>query len=348
MAVLAVAARARAQDGPQEPAHTKAERKAPRLSYTQGPAECLTEEGFRSEVAVALDGADHFRAVAPDVLRVWFEKVPGGYRGTLEYTGPDAQKEPLKVQTYSNCEVLGRLVGTSASYYIPRRITPPAAGVPPPPSPLSPSPAAVPAHCSACDPSPPAPPPRKREPPPEDMDVTIGLTGFALLTAGFSANVGPGAGLMVDVRADMFSGGLELRGIFPSVVHARDPIYPDDPTKETREQELDLSQISVALVPCARWKYLVGCGVAQLGATFLKDTLEMTTVATFALGPRVGVEVPITERFALFGFGEVLFAVRGTGAVYSLDAPGAPAANVKWRQEIASGFFGLGLTATFK
>lgn len=180
------------------------------------------------------------------------------------------------------------------------------------------------------------------------MDVTIGLTGFALLTAGFSANAGPGAGLMADVRGQTLSFGFEVRGIFPSIVYAREPIYPDDPTKKTREQELDLSQISVALVPCARWKYLVGCGVAQLGVTFLKDTLEMTTTAAFTFGPRVGVEVPITERFALFGFGEVLFVGQGVETLYSIDAPGAPAANVKWRQSIASGFFGLGLTTTFK
>src|SRR5689334_8662428 len=71
---------------PSVPVYADPHRKAPRLAYTRGPAECLSEEDFRREVAIALDGGDHFDPTAPDVLRVRFEKVQGGYRGIIEYT----------------------------------------------------------------------------------------------------------------------------------------------------------------------------------------------------------------------------------------------------------------------
>jgi hypothetical protein len=350
-AVLAFAGRARAQDVSVEGVRPALGQKAPRLSYARGPAECLSEDGFRDEVAIALHGADLFDESAPDVLRVWFEKVPGGYRGTLEYTDADGRKEPPKPQSYYNCEILGRMLGTSASYYLRRRSGTAAPDVPPPAAPpqVPPTapPAAEPLRCSLCVPSQPALPRSRCEPPPDDMDVTIGLTGFALMTAFYTANVGPGVGLMADVRGELLSFGLELRGIFPGRVYANEPIYPDDPTKQTRVVELDVSQVSAAAVPCVRWKYFVGCGVAQLGATMLKDTVQMSTVTTFLFGPRLGFEVPITERFAIFGFGEALFIGQGAGVRYDIDND-APAANTRWGQSIASGFFGLGLTTTFK
>lgn len=363
--VLGVAARARAQD-----VSAAAVGKGPRLVYVQGPGECLTEEGFRGEVAVALDGDDHFDGAAADVLRVAFESVPGGYKGTLEYTDAGGKKEPAKVQTYYNCEILGRMVGTSASYYVPRVVLPGASVVPPPSAPSPPSassppsvppPAAPPPSGSPAPgerrgdvidprarvPSLPARPPRRCEPPPDEMDLTIGLSGFMVMSAFYTADVGGGFGLMGDVRYDFLSIGLELRGILPGRVYAREPVFPNDPTKPTREVELDVSQISGALVPCARWKFLMGCAVAQLGTTIAKDVLQDFKLATFATGPRVGVEVPIAERFAIFGFGEVLFAVQYAGVRYDIEGD-VPAANTQWVQPIASGFFGLGLTATFK
>ncbi len=96
LAVLLAAAPARAQQ--QHNAATPARegddpRRGPRLEYKRGPAECLPETGFRSEVAIAAhDGIDHLHDDSPDVVRVWFEKIPGGFRGTVVYTDATGAK----------------------------------------------------------------------------------------------------------------------------------------------------------------------------------------------------------------------------------------------------------------
>lgn len=338
---------AHAQEAPAVPVYADPDRKAPRLAYVRGPAECLSEEDFRREVAIWLDGRDHFDSTAPDVLSVRFEKGGAGYHGIVTYTDANGVTEPPDVQTSDNCEVLARWVALSASGFIPRRLTraavrDPAAARPPP--------------CSSCETSPPGPwvppvlPPQRfepRRPPEKEMDVTIGLSGLVLMTAGFTANVGPGFGLMADVRYGWFSFGLEARGIFPGRVYAREPIFPDDPTKATREQEGDLSQWTVALVPCGRWKYLFGCVVGQLGGIVHQDALAMDVSFNLNLGPRLGVEVPITERFAIFGFGDALFATQLMVVNYNIDND-VPAANTRWVQSPVSGFFGAGATVLFK
>ena len=123
LAVLlaAVPASAQQQHNAAKPAREDDDRKGPRLEYKQGPAECLPEEEFRGEVAIAAhDGIDHLHDDSPDVVRVSFEKVRGGYRATIEYTDATGAKDVPEVQTSYNCEILARWVASSVSNTIPR------------------------------------------------------------------------------------------------------------------------------------------------------------------------------------------------------------------------------------
>lgn len=170
------------------------------------------------------------------------------------------------------------------------------------------------------------------------MDLTIGLRAYALMTAGLTANVGPGFGIGADVRGEMFSVGVEFRGVLPGITYGADPI---DPSKPVAPGYFDLSQWTGLVLPCLRYKYFVGCGVAQAGVFIANATAQQTVLLALAFGPRLGFEVPFAERFAVFGFGESLFAAGQAG----MDDPSG---NVGWTQSIVSGFFAAGLSANFK
>src|SRR5262245_7099626 len=112
--VMTVAAPVRAQDLEKREVPHAAKpppndpRRGPRLVYARGPAACLPESAFRDEVAIDLDGVDHFDATSPDVVDVKFEKIPGGFRSTLVYTDAAGKPASPTVKTYWNCEQLGR------------------------------------------------------------------------------------------------------------------------------------------------------------------------------------------------------------------------------------------------
>ncbi len=343
LAVLltAVPARAQQQHNAAKPAREDDDRKGPRLEYKQGPAECLREELFRSMVASAAhDGIDHLHDDSPDVVRVWFEKIRGGYRGTVEYTDATGAKDVPEVLTSYNCELLAYSVASTVSDTIPR---PP----PPPPCP-APTCAACPA-CAVCGTPPPVACPIPPKPPPWRMDLSVGLNTYVMMTAFLTPNVAPAVGVAGEVRGKVFGVSAELRFVVPSRVNATEPIPG---ATSSYPMEFDLSQISALVVPCGRYKYFVGCGVAQVGFFVMQSSVELQTRAAYSFGPRLGFEVPFSEeRFAVFGFGEVLFAPTRQGFQFIWPAPGAedtPPANTQWLQPVASGFFGAGFSVRFK
>jgi len=340
VAVSSAGPKGRAQDPPPGTSAT-AQIKAPRLEYKRGPVECLPEIEFRREVAIAGDGVDRFDATGGDVMRVRFERSARGYRGTIEFTEASGEKRPGKVIEHANCEMLGRWVGVAAYYYFPEREPEPE------PTPKEPDPVV----CKVPDGFvPPTLPPERFDPLPHPsasssfwervrrMDLTIGLSAYALMTAGLTANVGPGFGIGADVRGEVFSIGVELRGVLPGITWARNPI---DPSAPSTPGSFDLSQLTGLVVPCGRYKYFVGCGVVQGGLFLIKSTTDQVVRPVFTFGPRVGLEIPFAERFAVFGFGEALFAPLQAGA-------DGYEGNVEWTQSIVSGFFAAGLSVNFK
>ena len=366
-AVLLMAAPARAQDAAPSTAPAAAPVKpwGPRLEFVGAPG-CVDETDFRNAVATIFDGVDPFDPASPRVLRVTFTKETGGYRATLVYTPAGGKAWPPEPISGAPCFAIVQSAARTASWRVgdPPKAPPTPSAPEPPPEP--PPPAELPKPPS--DPVPsqgsrvaPASSAELRltppKPPPPPMDLTVTLSTAFVLTAGFTADVGPAFQIGAGLRHDWFSLDLELRGVLPGTVWAREPLPLEDrlPGHESDPldpQYFDLGQLSAQLVPCVRFaKYFAGCGV--VGAyTLITNTgySPENYYPGWIIGPRLGVEVPFAERFAVFGFGEALFAP--LGAFQSYPYPSAPgkndAANVMWRLPIASGFFGAGVLVKFQ
>jgi hypothetical protein len=179
------------------------------------------------------------------------------------------------------------------------------------------------------------------------MDLTVTLSTAFVITAGFTADVGPALQLGAGLRRDWFSIDLELRGVFPGKVIASAQLDPENP-REPRP--FDLSQLSGQLVPCARFaSYFAGCGVVGAYTLITQDRTQGTSFYPgWIIGPRFAVEVPFAQRFAVFGFAEALFAPLGAAQEYrdvlaKEDSPG-----ILWDLSIVSGFFGVGVSVKFE
>jgi hypothetical protein len=346
---------AREKTPPAKPAPPNDPRRGPRLEYTQGPAACLTEQGFRDEVAIILDGVDHLDQTSADKLSVKFERLKVEYyRGTLVYTDAAGKSRPPTIKMYNNCEILGRWVAGTASGFVPEAPKPP-----PEPTPLPQLPACeVRPACgdsrlppsAAWAPLPAAPPGFQKfevvaRPPTflewlRKMDVTIALSTVALVGVGVTESVAPGFGLAADIRGKMFSLALEVRGTVPGTVYARVPI---DPSKHYSEAKIDVSEWTGLLVPCVRYSYFVGCAVVQGGVLSGTNPYTDLPLGMLSLGPRAGFEVPLGERFAVFGFGELLARVIQPVFDFVIGAEGTSPPNTRWVSSPVTGFFAAGL-----
>lgn len=318
-------------------------RRGPRLEFQRGPAQCPDEKTFRREVAYWADGVDHLAADSPDVVRVRLEWTAAGYRGVVEYTDAAGKTTAeTVVQDGDHCPMLVRWVALAVSERIPPPARPPP-GPEPPPCPAMTCPA-----CPAAAPSRPYPRPPNPPEPSKNMP-TLGVYGIAILTGGLTADPGAAFAAGIEVRGDPRPSewvpapaiALELRFALPGKIHAREAIVPDRPTSP---RTFEAGQFTADLVPCARWKYLFGCGVIQAGFYYVEGTGYLSqSSASLALGPRLGIRVPVGDRFALFGFGEALFAPVRIGFAPLAD----PDPNVVWLPSVAQGYGAAGIEVTF-
>lgn len=165
------------------------------------------------------------------------------------------------------------------------------------------------------------------------MNLTYSVFTGALLSANLTSNVGPGFWVGGDLRIDPISIGLEFRAVLPSQV----VVGPYD---------LDLSQFVGLLTPCGRYSIFFGCAVAGAGAQIDHDSNFHPSVPTTGssalvqLGGRIGVEVPLGDsRFAIRGWGEVLYSTPSVGFTYGEGSTVTASVD---RPDV-SAFFGLGL-----
>ena len=329
-----------------------------RLSYTAAPG-CYDEEAFHHAVASFMDkGRDPFDASAPVVLRVTFKQVRGGYRGSLQKIPATGEPWPEEDWTGPTCEGVFREIARLASMRVlgpPKPVQPPPTPAPapdpdpkPPPDPPQPAPDPVPSQGSRVAPTSfeelPFKPPK---PPPPPMDLTVTLSTAFVLTAGFTADVGPAFQVGAGLRRDWFSLDLELRGVLPGRVVASEQLDPSNPRSP---RPFDLSQLSAQLVPCARFAtYFAGCGVVGAYMLVTQDRTQGTHFYPgWSIGPRLGVEVPFAKRFAVFGFAEALFAPLPTHQEYAVVIEQADSPGIRWNQSIVSGFFGAGVSVKFE
>lgn len=330
---------------------------------------CPSEETFRLMVQFYTRGVDPFQADAAETLRVVIDLRAPKFHAQTAVIRPDGTMHGTpEEEDGASCGDVARDAAETA-YLIVEPVLPLQTVPVPNAEPVSSAPA--PAPLPAPQPAPWAPPPSPPErlgplpPPPQShcslrdawkkMDLAIGLSGFLLMSAGYTENVSPGLQLGVDLRAakeenDLFRLGVEFRGFLPSRAVARESYRPGDAklADPSRWREADTSLLSVLVVPCVRWKYFLGCGVfenglitAQFGADFLKAW-------TYTIGPRVGVEIPFAQRFAVRGFGEALFAPDGRGWRV-IPPPGETTGpDVQWSRPVVSAFFGAGFSVKFE
>lgn len=300
---------------------------------------CPDERDFRNLTAVVGDGRDHFREGAPTVLRVGFDRVGGRYRVTVAVVRADGslRGEP---EVYTRAECMSAALEAAGTAFALLGLD----GDAPSQRARGAGPAEHPGSAASAWVPPPLPPERLQPVPVRgrEMDVTIGLSAMVLMSAGLNAEVAPGFGVMADVRGEWLSLGLELRGMLPSRTVAAEPIPGLEPT--TGPLVFETSQWTALLVPCVRWAYFVGCGVAQGGLLHVQTPVEQGTFAQIAFGPRLGVEVPFAGRFAVFAIGEALIYALGAQIRFDIAGDGVPPPNRRWSQSIASGFFGAGMS----
>ncbi|MBK8252631.1 MAG: hypothetical protein IPK82_08175 [Polyangiaceae bacterium] len=309
----------------------------------------LDEQYFRHEVAIFTLGVDFFGdSTAADVVRVTFDRIPGGVRGTVVYTDANGVSGEADVATRTSsdlsaaCELVARTAALYASMHLP---------LPQPEEPeklTAPSTTTEPAAKTAfVDPIPPPEPPFTPSTPTRwlPMDVTISLSTALLMTAGFSADVGPALQIGAGIRRDWFSFELEVRGVFPARAVASEQLNPAVPLSAV---SFDISQFGAQSVPCIHFAtYFGACGVIG-GGTYISQTSDTTLLPQWHIGPRFRAEIPFAERFAVFGFAEALFFPLGATVTFS-EFPGQPnTPGNLWRTSVVSGFFGVGASVDFK
>lgn len=337
-----------------------------------GTESCRDEEHFRLELAIHRDARRDGEFLPFDLyddervlVRITVEKTAAGkFRGVVEHVPPPGQaKAPPVERVNSECRDLIRDVAFVASVYLPFLQRPacvplevPAPATVPPPAPVSAAqlrPGPVLAVVVA--------PGQAERPSPDEQDcdpakegdaandaacerllarlqtkygrrVEFWLLGGGLMTLAYTS--GPGGGFAVGGAAQgkHWSVGLEAQVTLPAYATTGAP-----------DEDFDVSSFVGLVVPCARFGETVrflGCGVLGGGAQLARDTQAPSDKDAWGpavrLGPRLGLEVPLGNRFAIQAYGEVSFAP----VPFRITYKGAGEPDRRWTQSPASVFLG--------
>jgi hypothetical protein len=321
-----------------------------------GAEPCPGADYFDNRITAMRGGEELFSPAGRLLLLFTMAPAGGGYRGRAELSTPDGERlYDRETRVVEDCTMLaaGLAVGFAQSWKElagkartrkPGKTpaeppAPPVRAVPPPPS----SPASLQVIRS---PAPTLPPVRL----PVCklwlggycllVDIySFGLSAGALMTLGFTADVGPGAYVGAELRpSEHFSFELQLRGIFPARVVASEPIDPTEPYGSPKEP--DFSNMAVLFVPCFRYSWFMGCAVGQFGFNIIQTPYEAGLSPSLGGGPRLGVEIPFLERFAVRAWGDLIFQLPNT---HTIDDQ-----NLQWTQSPVVGMLSAGLVVNFK
>lgn len=287
-----------------------------RLEVRADGTSCPDVDGMRDALALALR-VDPIVGTSPARLVVTLLQAGALARGGWEMFGPEGVK--LRERTFTitgSCAQLAKdLALTFAVFYD----TPPAS------------------ESSTCDAACQA---KAREdarreliaegyrPP---MDVHAVVMAGGLLSANLTADPGGGFFLAGEARGKILSGGLEVRVLFPSRA-----------VEDVIGYTFEISSFTAALVPCARYRYFVGCvvfdvGMLVAGGTVAPPLAGPPIVATLGIGPRVAAQIPFAERFGARVFADLRIAPIPSS--YNFINTGG-----RWESEVVSALFGVGLT----
>lgn len=292
-----------------------------RLEVVRAADTCPDAEAFREAVDIA-GGFDPFDATARARLVVTITASGPLARGRWEIFDEHGTKvRERSASVVSSCK---QLVGELALAFVVAYETPPADAPAPCPPPVCDD------ECRA----------KVREEVRRELvaeyrrpmdGVAVAIMAGGLLSAGFTADPGGGGFFGAEVHGDIFSGALEARFVLPSRA-----------VLEPSKHAFQISQLALALVPCARWKVLLGCAAFDIGMLVASSITTAPTagppvVATLGIGPRLAVHVPFAERFGFRAFADLRFSPLISSYV-------AQDTGARWESGIVSGLFGLGFT----
>jgi hypothetical protein len=175
----------------------------------------------------------------------------------------------------------------------------------------------------------------------QPMDPTFGLIVGGALSFGFTADVGPGLFLAGEAhwrrKEDWgFHLALEPRFFFPTKAGVT-----------TSGDVLDVSLLDFAVVPCARYKWALGCAFVDAGVTFgtgpavsgpEDEDRGLRPLFMLGMGPRLAVDVPITDHVGVRAFADLRFSpLPPTGHKQN-------GVTIIWQHPPVSGFVGLGVS----
>jgi hypothetical protein len=169
--------------------------------------------------------------------------------------------------------------------------------------------------------------------------ISVALGG--LVSAGFTADVGPGfyagVGLHWNDKQDM---GFVLFGEVHTLLPTKGGTYGGVPFGAI--ETLDIAAVTGAVVPCFRYKWVLGCAVVDGGMTIASGSGIAEPgphiQGMLELGSRLGIDLPIAQRFGVRAFAELRFSPLGPDAGYSVNGKDA------WVNPPVSGLFGLGVS----
>jgi hypothetical protein len=310
-----------------------------RLVYVREPGAegCADEEGLRRAVAARL-GYDPFFPWAKVTVLALVRKEATGYRAEVSLVDEASVSRGRRALTHegdSCAPLVGALALTISLALDPLSLTQPPAGKKeetPPPAP--PAPPAVEPPAEDARSAPPASPPSTSPveppvppPPPPTFHGWASLAGLGSL--GVTPGVAFGGLLRGKVERGPFSVGLEASATAPTAASA------------PSGGQVQAWLAEGTLLGCGRLSVVVGCGFVSAGPLAARGVgLATTRTAILAYGgagPRLGVEVPLGERFRLEAFTQVAFAM----VPRALQVDGMTV----FRQPIAAGSLGVGASA---
>lgn len=267
LALALLASPARADEAPARP--------TTRLAYERAASACPDEAELRREVAQRL-GYDPFAVVATSRVRVSLaEDPPRGFRGVVSHEDGAGQVLGARELQSSDCrELVASIALTVVILLDPkgRPTTPPAA-----PPPVAPAPVALPPPRAVAPPAQPRP-----SAPPVELRAGAGVLGALFVAPATSVGFFASAGL----ARGGFSVDAELRGDLPASADG-----------------VRTSLLVGVLSPCLHRGVLLACACASLGALSgealtSQDPRRASTLYA-ALGPRVGVELPLGPALSI-------------------------------------------------
>jgi hypothetical protein len=266
-----------------------------RLDYDHGAggASCPAESFFRDVVAAHLGGHDPFTPEAPRRVTLTIRREGRAFAAVAVLYGADGKRLGARELADRDCTSLVDTMGTVVTGWLRPLVLPEPAAPSASPRSRDAGPIFREPDVATPAPTPPAITPPAARP---RLVVEAGpLVSFGTLPApafGLAAGVG--------VRWPMFSLALEVRADLPASTELGG---------RTRVRE---TLIVGSAAPCFHAGWFVGCGLVAGGALVGEwtGTSGARQASPYvAAGARLGVEVPITPRFALRGSGDVLVPV---------------------------------------